>query len=90
MDWFTGIAVYITMWWVLLFVTLPIGATSQHEAGAVIEGTEPGAPVFANMKKKLLWTSLIAAGVWLLLALVIETGVISLERPLGALTPAFY
>jgi predicted secreted protein len=87
MDWFTGIAVYITIWWVMLFVMLPMGATSQHEAGDVVAGTEPGAPVLANMKKKLVWTSMAAAVVWAGLALVIQSGLISLDRPVGGLTP---
>jgi predicted secreted protein len=87
LDWFTGIAVYITIWWVMLFAVLPLGATSQHEAGEVVAGTEPGAPVLANMKKKLVWTSLAAGAAWLGLALVIESGLISLDQPLGGLTP---
>lgn len=90
MDWFTGIAVYITLWWLSLFAVLPIGATSQHEADMVTEGTEPAAPVSPNMKKKLFITSVVAGLVWLAFALVIETGLISLERPLGDLTPEFY
>lgn len=87
MDWFTGIAVYITIWWVMLFVMLPVGAISQHESGDVVAGTEPGAPVLANMKKKLVWTSIGAAAVWAALALVIQSGLISLDRPVGDLTP---
>lgn len=87
MDWFTGIAVFLTIWWLVLFVTLPLGARSQDEAGAVIPGTEPGAPVVAGMKRKLLLTTGIAIGVWLILAGVIASGLVSLERPLGTLVP---
>lgn len=88
MDWFTGIAVYLTIWWLILFVMLPIGARSQAEVGDVIPGTEPGAPQLANIKKKLMWTTLAAGAVWLVLAAVISAGLVSLERPLGALIPA--
>lgn len=87
MDWFTGTAVYLTIWWLILFVMLPIGARSQAEAGEVVPGTEPGAPLLANIKRKLVWTSIAAAVVWLVLAAVISSGLVSLERPLGGLTP---
>lgn len=88
MDWFTGTAVYLTIWWLILFVMLPIGARSQAEAGDVVPGTEPGAPLLANIRRKLLWTTVAAAVVWLVLATVISSGLVSLERPLGSLTPA--
>ena len=88
MDWFTGTAVYLTIWWLILFVMLPIGARSQAEAGDVVPGTEPGAPLLANIRRKLLWTTVAAAVVWLVLATVISSGLVSLERPLGGLTPA--
>lgn len=88
MDWFTGTAVYLTIWWLILFVMLPIGARSQAEAGDVVPGTEPGAPLLANIRRKLVWTTVAAAVVWLVLAAVISSGLVSLERPLGALIPA--
>ncbi len=88
MDWFTGTAIYLTIWWLILFVMLPIGARSQAEAGDVVPGTEPGAPLLANIKRKLVWTTVAAAVVWMVLAAVISSGLVSLERPLGGLIPA--
>ena len=40
-----GIAVYFTMWWIVLFAVLPFGVKSQAESGDVVKGSEPGAPV---------------------------------------------
>eukprot|EP01037_Dinobryon_pediforme_P007659 gene7659-7720_t len=56
-----GIAVYFTMWWIVLFVTLPFGVRSQREEGSYFEGTDPGAPVSTNLRAKALWTTLISA-----------------------------
>jgi predicted secreted protein len=83
MTWFTAIVTYLTMWWIVLFCVLPFGIRSQAEMGEVAEGTDPGAPAVPNMGKKLLWTTGITAVVWSLLALVISSGWISLEHPLG-------
>lgn len=88
MDWFTGIAVYITLWWLLLFMMLPIGVRSQAEAGEVSPGTDPGAPEIPAVGKKMLWTTVLTAIVWSILALVIHFDLVSLQRPLGVLAPA--
>jgi predicted secreted protein len=85
MDWFTGVAVYITIWWVVLFMALPIGVRSQAETGEVTPGTDPGAPVIPDIGRKLLWTTIAAGVVWAILALVIAFDLVSLQRPLGGL-----
>lgn len=63
-----GLALYFVIWWITLFAVLPFGIRSQEEAGDVVAGTEPGAPVLPGLVKKAVITSLIAAvifaGVW--------------------------
>jgi predicted secreted protein len=63
-----GLALYFVIWWITLFAVLPFGIRSQEEAGEVVAGTEPGAPVLPGLLKKAVITSLIAAvifaGVW--------------------------
>ena len=54
----TAIAIYFLIWWVVLFAVLPWGVRAQGEAGA--PGTDPGAPVVANLKMKLLWTTIVS------------------------------
>ncbi|HVO93731.1 MAG TPA: DUF1467 family protein [Terriglobales bacterium] len=56
----TIIAIYFIIWWVVLFAVLPWGVRSQHEAGEVTPGTEPGAPAVHLVWKKLLWTTIVA------------------------------
>ncbi len=85
MDWFTGIAIFLTMWWVILFCVLPIGVRSQEESGEIVTGTDPGAPVVANIKQKLIWTTAITSIVWTAFALLLMSGWVSLEHPLGRL-----
>ena len=55
------IAVYLVVWWVCLFVVLPWGTRSQHEAGEIVPGTDPGAPALFRIWPKLLATTLLAA-----------------------------
>ena len=39
-----SVAIFFVIWWLCLFVVLPFGVKSQHEAGEVTPGTEAGAP----------------------------------------------
>ena len=68
----TAIAIYLTIWWTVLFAVLPLGAQSHAEAGIDLkDGGDPGAPVNPNLKRKFLTTSWISAIVWALLMVVI-------------------
>jgi predicted secreted protein len=58
-----SIAVYFTMWWVVLFAILPFGVKSQFEAGTqdLPAGGDPGAPVAPMLVRKALWTTFVSA-----------------------------
>ena len=55
-----AIALYFVVWWVLLFAVLPFGVRSQAEEGAVVAGTEPGAPSAPLLVEKAIWTTIVA------------------------------
>jgi predicted secreted protein len=65
----TVIAIYLIVWFVCLFIVLPFGVHNQVDAGEVVRGTEPGAPVSPRLLRRLLVTSLLAAAVTALLFL---------------------
>ena len=75
----TAIAIYFIVWWVVLFAVLPFGVRSQQESGAVAPGTDPGAPAIANLKGKLLWTTLIAGVVFALFFVVYSYRLITID-----------
>ncbi len=68
MTWPLGLAIYFTMWWVVLFAVLPFGVRSQHESGDYAQGTDPGAPVAPRLLIKAAVTTVISAvifaGLW--------------------------
>ena len=57
----SSIAIYFVLWWLCLFVVLPFGVRSQHEANAVAPGTEPGAPVTPFLLRRVIATTLLSA-----------------------------
>lgn len=55
------IAIFLVVWWLCLFVILPLGARSQTDAGEVVRGSEPGAPALLRLWPKLMATTVLAA-----------------------------
>jgi predicted secreted protein len=75
----TAIAIYFIIWWVVLFAVLPFGVRSQEESGDVAPGSDPGAPARTNLKRKLLWTTLIAGFVFMLFFIVYSYRLITID-----------
>jgi len=54
-------ALYFVLWWLCLFIALPIGVKSAHEAGEQVEaGNEPGAPLQPKLWHKMALASVLA------------------------------
>jgi predicted secreted protein len=75
----TGIAIYLTIWWTVLFAVLPWGVVSHAQAGIDKgDGGDPAAPVNPKLKQKFLTTTWISAIVWVLVWAVVHFGLIKL------------
>ena len=63
-----GLAIFFTMWWIVLFSVLPFGVRSQHEDADMTPGTDPGAPVAPRLLLKAAITTCVTcvlfAGLW--------------------------
>ncbi len=79
MNLYTGIAVYIIIWWLVIFMVLPWGV-QRVDAADVGKGHDPGAPAKPRMLVKLAVTTAIATVVFGLVYLVIVSGVISFRE----------
>ena len=56
-------AIYFVIWWTVLFAVLPWGVQSQHEAGKISPGSDPGAPA-RPLPAWLAVTVVVFAWVW--------------------------
>jgi len=78
---FTSVAIFLTIWWTVLFTVLPIGVTSHAEAGIDKgDGGDPGAPVDPKLKKKFITTTLVSVVLFAILWLVIKFGLVTLPE----------
>ena len=65
MGWTTIAAIYLLIWWVVLFAILPFGVRSPAESGEdVAPGHDPGAPVLHQLLAKALWTTVVATAIF--------------------------
>ena len=78
MSLFTGIAIYLTLWWTVLFAVLPLGSQSHAEAGIKPPaGGDPASPVNPRLKEKFLLTTVISAVIFAIFFLLFYFEVIS-------------
>lgn len=80
MGWVSGIAIYVVIWWLVIFMVLPWGVKPVGSAD-VAQGHAAGAPERPRMWRKLLITSIISMLLWALVYAVLESGLIRLGEP---------
>jgi predicted secreted protein len=79
MSFFTGVAIYLTIWWTALFAILPLGVTSHAEAGIDKgDGGDPGAPVDPKLRRKFITTSWVSAIIFAILWALLRFHLVSL------------
>ena len=88
-----GIVLFAVIWFLIFFMALQIRPRSQADAGEVVPGTPAGAPAEVQMKRKVVWTTLITIVLWSVIASVILSGAVTLRdidwfNRLGPETPS--
>jgi predicted secreted protein len=78
MNWFSGFVVYVILWWILFFMSLPFGVKSPDEAGeAVGPGHATSAPVRPRLWLKAVVVTILAGMLWGVVYWVIESDLVS-------------
>ncbi len=75
-NWITGTAIYVVIWWLVLFITLPFGVRPPTDE-EMEPGQEPGAPVKPMMWRKAAYCSVISLVIWLIFYFIADAGLIS-------------
>jgi predicted secreted protein len=77
----TTIAIYLTIWWTVLFAILPIGVTTYAEAGIEVkDGGDPGAPVNPKLKKKFITTTWVSAIILVVILVLVDFHLVDLSK----------
>ncbi len=69
----TMFAIYIVVWWVVLFTVLPLGTASEtHEPPT--DGSQWGAPKTPNLKRKFITTTWVSFLLWMFVMWLVFIG----------------
>ncbi len=75
----SAIVLFAVIWFMLLFIALPIGLRTQGDENDVVPGTPESSPANLNLKRKLSRVTAIAIVLWVIAYTVIVSGVISVR-----------
>ncbi len=75
----SAIVLYAVLWFIVMFVLLPIRLETQGDRGEIVPGTHAGAPANFNAGRKAKMVTLVAAAVWLVIVGIVWTGWIGIE-----------
>ena len=76
----TSIALYLTIWWTVLFAVLPIGVrTSEEEGEQAVPGAAESAPHTPHLLPKMIATTVLSSIVFAVVWLIIVDHVITLD-----------
>jgi predicted secreted protein len=78
-----AIAIYVVIWWTVLFAVLPIGVRTQGEDGSVVPGTPESAPTAPRLIRVVLLTTLISGLLFAALWAAVRYGLIDLTQLIG-------
>ena len=75
-----ALAIYVILWWTVLFAVLPIGVRTQGEDGAVVPGTPESAPHRPRLLPKMLATTVVASLMFAAVYAIVVHRVITLDQ----------
>ncbi len=77
MSVFSGIVVYVLIWWMVFFCTLPMNVRSIDKPQ---DGSMPGAPANPDLKRKFIIATIISCFVWVAVYFLITSNLISFRE----------
>ncbi len=77
MSWTSGLAIYVVIWWLVIFLVLPWGRGNTIGADDVDKGQDAGAPVKPRMVVKMAVTTGVSGLIFAAFYWTVESGAIS-------------
>ena len=74
-----GLAVYLVLWWLTLFMVLPFGV-KRVDPDELLPGEDPGAPAKPMLLKKFIITTLVSLVFFAIFYLIYESGWVNFRQ----------
>ena len=75
----SALVLFAVIWFLVLFVVLPLRLETQGDRGEKVPGTQAGAPAELDMWKKARITTYVALVIWAIVAAVIWSELITVR-----------
>lgn len=75
----SALVLLAVIWFLVLFIVLPLRLQTQGEAGRVVPGTPSSAPEQLNLRRKLRVVTLVSLPLWVILCAIILSGAITVD-----------
>jgi predicted secreted protein len=79
MNFISAIVLYLVIWFMCVFIILPLRIKSQTEDGEVVPGTPASAPTDPMLKKKAIWVTVLATLLYIPVVVIIVNGWITID-----------
>lgn len=79
MGWTSAIVLFAVIWFMVLFIVLPLRLETQGERGEIVPGTHASAPANLNLKRKAIIVTIASVILWVIIAGVIISGWVSVR-----------
>lgn len=73
----SALVLFAVIWFMVLFITLPLRLKTQGEAGKIVPGTHSGAPANLNLKRLFTIVTAVSVVVWAVIGGIIISGAIT-------------
>ncbi|PRY25586.1 putative secreted protein [Aliiruegeria haliotis] len=75
----SALVLFAVIWFMVLFIVLPIRLTTQDDSGDVVPGTPRSAPTNPALKRKARIVTLVTLPLWGITCAIIMTGTITVD-----------
>ena len=75
----SALVLFAVIWFMLLFIALPLRQKSQSEDGNRVPGTPGSAPINPMVGKKMKWVTIVTVILWIPLVWFIVSGILTID-----------
>ena len=75
----SAIVLFAVIWFLTFLIVIPFRIKTQGDLGAIVKGTQAGAPEVHNLRKKAIITTGTSLVLWLVITLIILSEFITIQ-----------
>ena len=75
----SAIVLFAVIWFLTFLIVIPFRIKTQGDLGAIVKGTQAGAPEVHNLRKKAIITTGASIVLWLVIILIILSEFITIQ-----------